>query len=641
MRLLKIVIVLGIFLILTASQNGIKTEFSEMHESKEIEKVVSMHIGNPVVIENKNYAKIFVENASYYTIGNAPSLPVITKTLVFPFGSKIKDVSIEFGIDKIKINKKLTPSPKPIPLGAKSYEMKLSSIYSRDEFYPQKWYFYNIGAGLKDGQHVIFLAMKIFPCRYNAVRNEIEYMKDAKIKIRYEEGSMNFNNAYDLLIIAPSKWQDVIQPLVQHKENHGIRTKFMSVKDIVSTYNGRDDAEKVKYAIKDEIEKDGIKYVLLFGGMKRQSMRWWVPVRYSHLDDNSSWEASYLSDLYFADVYKYEDGKLVFDDWDSNGNGIFAEWNKNNKDVLDLYPDVYVGRLACRNKIEAKSIVEKIITYENSNAKNEAWFKKFVTIGGDSFPDEEVGTDYIEGQVENEQAIKYMDGFDAIRIWVEGGDVEFTPENAVNILSQGAGFVYFSGHGNPASWATHPHNDFSTWIDFSLSDIKSLSNDGKLPVLVVGGCHNCQFNVSIFKFLQEGIWAYYLGDMAPACWGWQFLRNGKGGSIATIGNTGLGYGTIGDGPVDEIPDSVPDGIPDCIQYLDGWLEPHFFEVYNHGGKHVLGEAFEAAITDYINRFPINWEMDWKDNPHTADLVNLKTVQEWVLFGDPSLQIGGY
>ena len=639
MKVLKLVVTLGIFLMLATSQNGIKMNFSEMQEKKEIEKIVSIDIGEPVIVENAEYAKILIKNASHYIIGGAPSLPVITKTFVFPFGSKIKEVKLEMKSEKMKIDKEIAISPIPVSYGMKYPKAK--SMLSIHGFYPEKWYFYNIGVGLRDGKHVIFVTLKIFPCRYNPNEQEIEYIENARIKIRYELSATTFNNAYDLLIIAPAKWEQILQPLVQHKESHGIKTKLMSVENIVSGYNGRDDAEKVKYAIKDEIEKDGIKYVLLFGGMKRQSMRWWIPVRYSHLDDNSSWEASYLSDLYFADVYKYEDDKIVFDDWDSNGNGIFAEWNKNNKDVLDLYPDVYVGRLACRNAREAKLIVEKIIEYENSNAKNQEWFKKFVTIGGDSFPDKEVGTDYIEGQVENEQAIKYMDGFNAVRIWVENGDIEFTPENAVDVLSQGEGFVYFSGHGNPASWATHPHNDFSTWIDFSLADIKSLKNDGKLPVLVVGGCHNCQFNVSIFKFLEEGIWAYYLGDMTPECWGWQFVRNPNGGAIASIGNTGLGYGTIGDGPVDEIPDSVPDGIPDCIQYLDGWLEPHFFEVYNHYGKHVLGETFGQAITDYINEFPINWEMDWKDNPHTADLVNLKTVEEWVLFGDPSLQIGGY
>lgn len=482
---------------------------------------------------------------------------------------------------------------------------------------------YNIGVGLYNESRVIFVTT------------------DAqKLKIKFGKNeTISFNDIYDLVIISPKKFSKYLEKLVQHKEKNGIRTKLVTTEEIYSNYNGRDNAEKIKYFIKDAIEKWNIKYVLLVGGMKGQRFKWYIPVRYSHLDDNSSWETSYITDLYYADIYKYENGEIKFDDWDSNGNGIFAEWNANNKDVLDMYPDVYVGRLPCRYKFEVKQMVEKIIEYESNG--NKEWFKRMVVIGGDSFPDKEVGTDYIEGQVECDYALSFMEGFEHIRIYVKGGDVEFTPENAVKVLSEGEGFVYFSGHGNPASWATHPYNDFDTWIDFGLDEIKKLSNGNKLPVVVVGGCHNCQFNVSVLRIFKEGIWAYFLGEMAPECWGWLFTRKADGGSIATIGNTGLGYGTIGDGPVDEIPDSVPDGIPDCIQYLGGWLEPHFFEVYSKG-KDILGEVWGTALIDYLNKFPINWSKDWTGvKPYTVDLVNCKTVQEWVLLGDPSLKIGGY
>ena len=110
------------------------------------------------------------------------------------------------------------------------------------------------------------------------------------------------------------------------------------------------------------------------------------------------------------------------------------------------------------------------------------------------------------------------------------------------------------------------------------------------------------FNTSLYQSMKEVVMTiiikYILGKPyrtwywipAPECMGWWFVKQAGGGAIATFGCTGLGLGRIGD--------SNDDGIPDCIQYLDGWLEPHFFEVYNHGGKHVLGEAFETAITDY-------------------------------------------
>ncbi|HEC76499.1 MAG TPA: peptidase C25 [Thermoplasmatales archaeon] len=604
-----------------------------------------LNFSEPLLYENKNGVNVLMKEAdSYLKENGAPSLPICKKTFIFPIGIRIREVRcVPHKLWEIKLNGKVAPAVGYFPLNKKNIEIVFNkNVYNSTNFYPEKWFMYNIGVGLYEGEHVIFLSMEIYPVRYCPSENVIEFAENFEIRIIKEEVNIktSFNEVYDLLIISPDKFSDEIDRLVEHKENHGIKTKFITTEEIYSTYEGRDSTEKIKYAIKDAIEQWGIKYVLLVGGMKGQRFKWHIPVRYSHLDDNSSWETGYISDLYYADIYKYEDGDIAFDDWDSNGNGIFAEWNKMNKDVLDLYPDVYVGRLPCRNKIEVRIMVNKIIEYENT--ADDSWFKKMVVIGGDSFPDQEVGTDYIEGQIECDYALSFMESFEHIRIYVEEGDYEFTPENAEEILSQGEGFVYFSGHGNPASWATHPHNDFATWIDFGLKNIMNLNNGNKLPVCIVGGCHNNQFNVSILRIFKEGIWAYYLGEMSPECWGWLFTRNSKGGSIATIGNTGLGYGTIGDGPVDEIPDSEPDGIPDCIQYLGGWLEPHFFEVYSKKGKDILGETWGTAITDYLNQFPIDWSKEWiGERPYTVELVDCKTAQEWVLFGDPSLKIGGY
>lgn len=264
-------------------------------------------------------------------------------------------------------------------------------------------------------------------------------------------------------------------------------------------------------------------------------------------------------------------------------------------------------------------------------------------IGGDSFDDISwnTSTDFLEGQEETGHALSFMETFQPTRIWVEGGDVNYTTENAIATLSEGEGFVYLSGHGNPMTWSTHPHADFNTWIDLTFADIKELTNGNKRPVLIVGGCHNCQFDVSILKIISRR--ALMWGEATTEEWGWIMATNPNGGSIATIGNSGLGYGTIGDGPSppDEVPDSTPDGIPDCIQYLGGWLEPQFFKVYHDEGKTVLGQTHGTALTNYLNQFPIDWSMHWADHEQAATLVDCKTVQQWILFGDPSLQIGGY
>jgi hypothetical protein len=71
------------------------------------------------------------------------------------------------------------------------------------------------------------------------------------------------------------------------------------------------------------------------------------------------------------------------------------------------------------------------------------------------------------------------------------------------------------------------------------------------------------------------------------------------------------------------------------------MESHFFKVYHDDGKTRLGETHGQTLTDYLNQFPINWDMNWADHEQAPSLVNCKSVQEWILFGDPSLQIGGY
>jgi len=566
---------------------------------------------------SNGYANI-VEQMQYLHIAGYPMLPYKVKTYVFPAGSIVKSIVVEpEKIEKISLKEKIKPAPEPVTEGRKSV-VREGAVYSKDEFYPEKWYDYSIKAGIKDGKHVIFVNIYLYPYRYNAVRNEIMHANNFDIKVDYSMPSKPLFTAsnYDLLIIAPDQWLSYLQPFVEHKENHGIKTKLVGLSECL-TMDGRDDAEKVKYYIKKEIEEDGIKYVMLVGGRHGGVLheKWWIPVRYTNLDDNSDWEKSYLSDLYFADVYKYEDGKIVFEDWDSNGNGVFAEWTALSKDILDLNPDVYVGRLACRSVGEVKNMVNKIIEYENSNAMQQNWFKRMILVGGDSYNDKH---GYIEGEMATWEAYKNMREYDFEPVKVWASEVDLNGDTIGSVINSGAGFAYFCGHGNPMSWSTHRPNDFNSWCHgFNILDmVTKLKNRGMYPVVVIGGCHNSQFNVSIFNSFSKE--KRYKGENAPECWSWVFMRFAEKGAIATIGNTGLGY--HGD------EDSNNNSISDYIEFLDGWLEINFFKNY---GKS-LGEMHGDTLASYVNTFdPMKY------------VIDCKVVEEWLLMGDPSLKIGGY
>jgi len=198
-------------------------------------------------------------------------------------------------------------------------------------------------------------------------------------------------------------------------------------------------------------------------------------------------------------------------------------------------------------------------------------------------------------------------------------------------FSEGNGFAFFSGHGSPFSWGNHlsgvPGNRNNAHVNGYLTTtifmgwgapyfpMERASNRYKNPVTVVGGCHNSQFNVSFITCLLKhpALWTY--GIPTPECWSWWLTRLSKRGSIACIGNTGLGYGIIGE---------------DCnTGGLDAGICIEFFKQYGQEGQVFLGDAYLQTQVTYVTEF----DMDLQEHG--------KSLSQWVLLGDPSLKIGGY
>lgn len=590
-----------------------------------------------------------------------PILPIYVKTLKFPFGTKIKDVDVTFSdIKQQVISGKIVPASEPVLLDSANSDdtdkiIEDSSVYSSSTLYPDKWYDYNICCGLDKTEHVIILTIRCYPLRYSPAEDTIQYIENFDVKVTYEEGrGLNaLSDQYDMVIITPKRFESAVSSLKEHKDEMGLHTMVKTTESIYKDYTGRDEPEKIKYFIKAAIETYDIKYVLLVGGKQRQSSRWYVPARYSNLEDKASgqetyWNETYTSDLYYADIY---DSEGNFSSWDSNENGKFAEWTWvwnseygywsseiDKKDIFDLSPDVYVGRLACNNIFDVRTVVKKIINYEK-NTYDESWFKKIILVGGDTIP--AVGDTILEGEMETELGASYIEplGFEVNRIWVSNGALESSAD-VIEAITDGAGFLYFSGHGSPGVWSTHPYQDDKEWIDaLATFQMTKLRNNDKLPICVVGGCHNSEFDVGLFNFIagMKHPLRYFsyaedqncFGKLTwlPRCWSWNLIRQKNGGSIATIGNTGLGWG---------------DGGLDCTAQFDGWITSHFFQVYyNLSGLEncTLGMVHGQTISEYVASFDPN---DLVHYPYEqSDSKHRKTVEEWTLLGDPSLKIGGY
>ena len=607
-------------------------------------------------IDGANFLKISSMSGtnSMNTISGAPILPQYKKTYKLPFGSTITDVQIQTDDVQTKnVQYKIVPSPKPAIPGIDDeiepeYFMD-PEIYNINQKYPDNWYSINTGAGIDEsGEHVTFLNVLIEPVKYNPIQDELSYVTNLEMTISYDippDDPFPANGDYDMVIIAPSSFSNDLQKLIDHKNSYGIDTFLKTTDEIYSEYNGFDKAEEIKLFIKDAIESEGIKYVLLVGGMKSYITgnsrdnrnigvsNWHVPVRYTNLKEmGTTYDPGYISDLYYADIYN-SDGSFSSWDSDRNGNsdGLYANWQFTAaRDYIDHFPDVIVGRLACRNKIEVKIMVNKIINYESTPAGS--WYNRMIGIGGDSHDDS--GTNYDEGEVACDDIFsRFMSEYTPIKLYstnrYSNSDNIPSSEAIIREVSAGAGHLLFDGHGNPGSWNTHWHGEF-TWADtpggIQIFEFPKLRNKNKLPVAVVGGCHNSQFNVSLIPTLRGDKYMWTYGAPVPECFSWWLARKINGGSIAAFGNTGLGYGRVGEnGDIDG------DGmnLPDTIEKLGGYQIWLFYKTIDEGVEY-LGDAWAGAETKYMNTYNC-----------TKDQTDAKTVQQWPLLGDPSLKLGGY
>ena len=659
----KILPILVVVLLLVTAVNVIATDTDDDNNIKIAEKEDHISFSQATFETKGEYVSVNIEETdTYLRATGKPMLPVYTKTFTFPRGTKIKNVECTLSDTKSEIiDSKIQPAPKPIRLISLNKEnqnneeeiiedkseiiedkieiIEDQSVYSSSDLYPDNWYDYKILCGLDDGKDTIFVKVNSYPVRYSPAENTLYSIDSIDIKVTYEEGTNPVTSAseYDLLIITPNKFKLFLIPLYFHKTKWGVSTKIETVESIYSKGYAGDKPEQIKRFIAWAEENWNITYVLLVGGLKSYfnandkdnrnegSTDWYLPVRYANLQ-----EPSYISDLYYADIYKYNDssGQNEFNDWNPNENDIIADYYEY-KD-LDLVPDVYYGRLPCRNIFDVITVVKKIIRYERpsiiSKIIGKPWMKRMIVVSGRNLPDLEY-----EGELDGEwvcnRSIEYMGDLitKPVRVFasnIDTGGPRPIPRHIVREFTKGAGFALLEGHGNAWMWDTnwpewHNETEWHNWTGgITTFNFPFLINGRKLPIVVVGGCHNGIFNVSFMKTLvdidifESHYHAY--GIPIRSCFSWKLCTKPRGGAIASTGCTDYGIGTL-----------PPD-------VYSGGLEANFFYVIGHDedNETTLGEAHGGSITKYIKDFEIR-------------STDAYCITEYQLFGDPSLKIGGY
>lgn len=638
MKKIVLILTIGALILSSVAASGVLDKVSKKTEFIEFSKPEFQFKGN--------YLTIHLDEAnSHLNYPDKPMLPTYRKTFTFSRKAEIKSVTIRYSnILEEKINTKIIPAPRAV-IEDYTHNIKLyedEETYNSYNMFPGNWYTYSIRCGLDgNGIQTTFVTVEIHPVQYLPAENRIYYIDDAEIEILYNDpgSSTTSSSTYDLVIITPEIFSQALQPLIDHKNSMGVKTILKTTEEIYREYQSRDKPEQIKYFIKDAIEQWNIKYVLLVGGLKSYlyaqdkdgpnegSKDWYVPVRYTqiHLPGGGEAPDEYgcISDLYYADIYRYNEStqSWEFEDWDSNGNGIFAQWSNlvGKKDVLDLIPDIYVGRLACRNTNEVGILVDKIINYESTAPEAKPWFKRMLGIAGKTF---EIYNGQPDGEYLCDLAFNYMGNLvEPIRVYASNRDTGGlcpVPGDISKAISEGAGYVLFEGHGNPMLWDTiWADGEYPTdWAGgLSTLDFWKLKNKDKLPVVLVGGCHNGLFNISIMKILLNRktnynyYWTWY---PTPFCFSWGLCVIPWGGAIASTGCTGYGLGWDND-PLS----------------LNAELEVNFYYEIGQNNATTLGEAHGGSIEKFVTENPME------------QIEEYHAVTVYQLFGDPSLKLGGY
>jgi hypothetical protein len=589
----------------------------------------------PTLSEKDGFVEIKIDGATTQLLEpNRPVLPIYVKTYEIPFrSSNIQIVCHAKDMGTLTLTKEIIPARlAPLSkLSERTAYVKDPAVYGSAAFYPSTWYGYDLGAGRNENdQQVTFVKVVCYPVRYSPVNNQVEYAGGFDINVKYDAPVTQpetLDTSYDMVVIAPAAFESTLQPLIDFKNSKGIATIFKSMEEILTEYTGFDQPEQVKYFIKYAYDTWDIKYVMLVGGLKSHInakdkdtrsagwKAWWVPVRYvsmPHEDDEGC-----LSDLYYGCLYN---ATGAFDSWDSSGDGVYAAWGLlgAKKDTFDMYPEVYVSRLPCTTVSEVNVVVNKVLTYESTGPAAKPWYKTFVGIGGKTFY-------YYQGQPDGEYlcdlAYSYMKNvipdLQLVRCYTtnrDSGGLTPTPPDIIDSINNGAGFVDFEGHGAAYAWNT-------IWFDgeyptdwtggLNVFYFPFISNKDKLPVVVVGGCHNALYNITLLAAWKDKEHnQYFCAIPSPVCFSWGLVVKPNGGAIASTGCTGYGIG--GSDPVT----------------LSGALETNFFWQIGNNSVTNLAKAHSQAITKYINE-------------NSISQTDAFCITNWALLGDPSLLFGGY
>ena len=295
-------------------------------------------------------------------------------------------------------------------------------------------------------------------------------------------------NGADYVIVTHADFASAVQPLAAHRRAQGLRVAVIDVQDVYDEFSGGqiDPAaihDFVAYAY-DHWASPPPTYILLVG--------------------DGSFD--------FRDHYRYGSANYIppylatVDPW----------WGETAADNLyvtvhgdDPLPDVLLGRLPVNTAAEARTVVHKILDYEQAPWPGD-WNARhvFVADDADGGGDFAASADAVHDRFVHAPWVGH-------KIYLDDLPVETAQQRLLTAWNQGALLVSFVGHSSWHQWAVEAL--------FDMDDLPGLHNSRQWPMVLSMTCFSGFFHHPEYGTLDESL-----------------LRLDGGGAVATWSPSGLG-----------------------------------------------------------------------------------------------------
>lgn len=548
----------------------------------------------------KNYD--LIQYPRGFSAGNpgTPLLPALSIKILLP--SHAEKLRVKLISEKtLLIKENILPYPvqPPVPLSAKNIKFYPPSeeIYSSHKVYPESPFF-SKGIGNFGGYRIAGLILT--PFKYNPAEKKLYFIKEMEIELVYDEANSCpitenqkkiYENAmkdmiinskdieiyslplnpgrqseYDEVIITSSTFASYFQPLVEWRTKTGIRCTVVTTEEIYSSCPGWDEAEKVRNFLIDKYNTWGLTYAVLAGDTSV------VPVRKIYSNDTTGGAIFAPSDWYFADM---NGGS-----WDADGDHYYGELEDSSE--IDLYGELFVGRMSIETSQEIENIINKILTYEKSPG---SWVTKVLLPAVELWPDYQ--GDFVNDSIAQVTPQEITD----IKLYQSLGNLH--RNSTKDTINNGVGFVHIAAHGNNQGtyWAEGVDTVLHTF------DIPELINGNKLAIYNSIACFPGAFD----NMTPEG------PDPMGDCFAEKLMYHSQGGPVGVIMNTRFGLGT------------PPTMGPSDLLDLQFYKRTFTFPMYRFGIAHI------ASKNDLV---PSNWNQ--------SNMPMVGCIGQLTLFGDPAM-----